>query len=108
MSGVPQRTPSDERQIPQGALIVTRLIATRAGLTAALLAISASAAIAQDSSVLNRQNRGFYIGGGLGANFLSDNDFRHSGTDSKTTYDPGFVGTLSLGYALGNGLRFEL
>jgi len=87
---------------------VTGSITARAGLAAVLLAASATAALAQDSSVLNRQNRGFYIGGGLGANFLSDNDFRHLGTDTKTTYDPGIAGTLSLGYALGNGLRLEL
>jgi outer membrane protein OmpA-like peptidoglycan-associated protein len=88
---------------------VTRSITARAGCAAAaLLAASSTAALAQDSSVLNRQNRGFYVGAGAGANFLSDNDFRHLGTDTKTKYDAGLVGTLSLGYALGNGLRVEL
>jgi OmpA-OmpF porin, OOP family len=87
---------------------VTRLIAARAGLAAALFAVSASVAMAQDSSVLNRQNRGFYIGGGLGANFPADNDFRRNGTDSKAKYDPGFAGILNFGYAYGNGLRVEV
>jgi outer membrane protein OmpA-like peptidoglycan-associated protein len=78
------------------------------GLTASLVCGLAAAALAQDTSTLNRQNRGFYIGGGLGANFQTDVDFRGSGTDSKATYDPGPVGLLSFGYAFGNGLRAEL
>jgi outer membrane protein OmpA-like peptidoglycan-associated protein len=75
---------------------------------AALTALSVLPAAAQDTSVLERQNRGFYVGGGAGVNLQSDNDFRNNGTDSKATYDPGYAVMLNFGYALGNGLRFEL
>jgi outer membrane protein OmpA-like peptidoglycan-associated protein len=75
---------------------------------AALAAVTALPAAAQDSSVLDRQNRGFYIGGGAGLNLQSDNDFRGSGTDSKAKYDPGYTALLNFGYAFGNGLRLEL
>src|SRR5690349_18918901 len=64
--------------------------------------------MAQDTSVLNRQNRGFYIGGGVGANFMEDNNFRRNGTDSTVSYNPGIAGIVNFGYALGNGLRVEL
>ena len=77
--------------------------------TAAVVAgVAAPSAMAQDTSVLNRQNRGFYIGGGVGANFLEDNKFERNGTDSTATYEPGLAGILNFGYALGNGLRLEL
>jgi OmpA-OmpF porin, OOP family len=77
-------------------------------IAAAALAALALPAAAQDSSVLDRQNRGFYIGGGGGLNLQSDNDFRRSGTDSKAKYDPGYVALLNFGYGFGNGLRLEL
>jgi outer membrane protein OmpA-like peptidoglycan-associated protein len=75
---------------------------------AALTALCAVPSLAQETSVLTNQNRGFYIGAGAGANFQSDNDFRNNGTDSKAKYDPGYVALLNFGYALGNGLRFEI
>jgi outer membrane protein OmpA-like peptidoglycan-associated protein len=57
---------------------------------------------------------GFYIGAGAGGNFLQDetahvytNNF---GSTYKRTYnfDTGAAGNLSVGYGLGNGLRFEI
>jgi outer membrane protein OmpA-like peptidoglycan-associated protein len=61
-----------------------------------------------DSSVIARQARGIYIGGAAGLNLQEDNRFRDAGTDSTTSYDPGFAGLLNLGYAFGNGLRVEI
>src|SRR5690349_17019561 len=61
--------------------------------TAAIVGgVAAPSAMAQDTSVLNRQNRGFYIGGGVGANFLEKNKFERNGTDSTATYEPGLAG----------------
>jgi OmpA-OmpF porin, OOP family len=87
-----------------------RTVATASLLSAAVLSGSALVALAQpaDNSVIDRQNRGFYIGGGLGGNFQEDNNFTGSGTNSSTSYNAGPVGVLNFGYALGNGLRFEL
>src|SRR5690242_10145590 len=75
------------------------------GLAASVLCVWTAAA--QDTSAQYRQGRGMYVGGAAGANFQTDVDFRGAGTDSKATYDAGPVALLSLGYALGNGLRFE-
>ncbi len=77
-------------------------------LTTALLGLVAVGAAAQDSSVTPAPSTGFYIGGGVGANFQEENRFRGGGGDSNTTYNPGFVGLLNFGYGLGNGLRLEL
>jgi len=55
---------------------------------------------------------GLYVAGGAGANFFSDEKFRSSAdihTPSMTLRDStGYVGLGSVGYGLGNGLRFEL
>lgn len=75
---------------------------------AAALTLLPSLAGAQDSSVINRQNRGFYLGLGGGLNLETDNDFRGAGTDSKASYEPGYAAIGSIGYAFGNGLRLEL
>ena len=78
-------------------------------LAAALLCGTALGALAQtDSTATTQRERGFYIGGGAGANFQEDNQFTGSGTNSTTSYSAGPVGILNFGYALGNGLRFEL
>lgn len=73
------------------------------------LLLFGGAALAQtDGSVIERQSRGFYVGGGAGANFQEPNNFQNGGTNSRAHYDPGYVGILSGGYAFGNGLRVEL
>lgn len=79
-------------------------------LAAAVSSGSSQVALAQqpDTSVIERQNRGFYVGGALGGNFQEDNNFSGSRTNSTTSYNAGPVGLLNFGYALGNGLRFEL
>ena len=78
------------------------------GAIAAASLIAQQAVAQTDSSVINQQSRGLYIGGGLGANFQEDNRFRGPGISSTTQYNPGFAGILNFGYALGNGLRFEI
>jgi OOP family OmpA-OmpF porin len=55
---------------------------------------------------------GLYIGGGIGANFMHDEDakisngFGSAGTHLKTRVGP--AGDLSIGYGLGNGFRAEV
>lgn len=87
-----------------------------AGITAAALIAGASAARAQDQPTTDffthpsyaQPTTGFYIGGGVGPNFLESNRFRRGGGNSTTSYDTGYAGTLAFGYGLGNGLRLEL
>ncbi len=80
-------------------------------IAAALWGAMAAGALAQQApevSNVEAQNRGFYVGAGVGPNIQEDNRFTGGGADSTATYDLGYVGVLSLGYALGNGLRFEI
>jgi len=66
---------------------------------------------------------GLYIGAGAGANFLQDENIksvsfpnvgiprtnlRSGGLQTKAQFDTGFVGVVSVGYGIGNGLRFEV
>jgi OOP family OmpA-OmpF porin len=86
-------------------------------LAATILAAAPVAAKAQAVS-------GLYIGAGAGANFMADQTLKSVGFPQQATapfnvfsagnvggnvrMDTGFVGVLSLGYGLGNGLRFEV
>ena len=79
-----------------------RLAVAGAGAVA-LAATGASGAHAQ-----SQPTNGFYIGGAAGMNLEEGNRFRNGGGNSTDTYDPGFVGTLDLGYGFGNGLRVEV
>jgi OmpA-OmpF porin, OOP family len=74
----------------------------------ALLALSATGAAAQDGTGVDLQPRGPYISLAGGANFQQLNRFRGGGADGNGGYETGYVGLLGFGYALGNGLRFEL
>lgn len=77
----------------------------RAGvLTAVLICAAWASASAQNAP----HDHGFYIGGGVGANFQEQNRFRGGGADSNPNYDTGYLGLLNFGYALGNGMRYEL
>ena len=60
---------------------------------------------------------GLYVGAGAGVNFITDPYIRKSpglgnGTrplsGKNQSFDPGFQGEASVGYGLGNGLRFEI
>jgi len=82
--------------------------ATRASALAAVMGLVAGSALAQDQTNISAQNRGFYIGLGLGANFQEDSNVRGGGADATASYDTGFAGVGSLGYAMGNGWRFEV
>ena len=90
-------------------------------LRSALLAATVLAApVAAKAEAIN----GLYIGAGAGANFLQDQslsgvrypqvggrfvpNLRGLGNNSQLKSDTGFVGVGSIGYGLGNGLRFEL
>jgi OOP family OmpA-OmpF porin len=73
------------------------------GVSAIALTAAASGARAQ-----SQPTNGLYIGGAAGANIMEDNRFRNGGGNSTDSYGAGYVGTLSLGYGLGNGLRLEL
>jgi OOP family OmpA-OmpF porin len=98
---------------PRGGCLSGYLAGGLAGSLALLvLGLTAPQAAAQifdqSSSVLSRQNRGFYVGAGAGANFLENNRFRNNGTDSTADYETGYAVLLNIGYAFGNGLRLEL
>lgn len=71
-------------------------------------AFALAVAIAPGAHAQSQPTTGFYIGGAAGANLEESNRFRNGGGSSTDTYDPGFAGTLSLGYGLGNGLRVEV
>jgi len=91
-------------------------------LRSALLAATVLAApVAAKAEAVN----GLYIGAGAGANFLQDQsvggvgypqatggrfipNLRGIGNNSQLKTDTGFIGVVSVGYGLGNGLRFEL
>ncbi len=58
---------------------------------------------------------GLYVGAGAGGNILQDETVKHTsrgpanfGHGSNYRFDAGEVGVASVGYGLGNGLRFEL
>lgn len=72
---------------------------------ASAVALAASGAVCAQAQT--QPTNGFYIGGAAGANFEEGNRFRNGGGTSTDTYDPGFAGTLDLGYGFGNGLRVE-
>ncbi len=85
----------------------------------ALLAATLLAApVAAKAEAVN----GLYIGAGLGANFLQNSNAQGISFPqannlvvspgvfgfNKVGFDTGFIGLASVGYGLGNGLRFEL
>jgi len=72
----------------------------------AVLTLAASALISVDASA--QQTSGWYLGGGLGANWLRDADVGGSGVaNSKAEFDRGWAGAAAVGYGLGNGFRLE-
>jgi OmpA-OmpF porin, OOP family len=73
------------------------------GVSVIALTTAASGAHAQ-----SQPTTGFYIGGAAGANIEEDNRFRNGGGSATDSYKAGYVGTLSFGYGLGNGLRLEV
>jgi hypothetical protein len=91
-------------------------------LRSALLAatILAAAPVAAKAQAIS----GLYIGAGAGANFMEDQTLKSVGFPERAVapanvfsagsiggnvrMDTGFIGVVSLGYGLGNGLRFEL
>ena len=87
----------------------------RSALLAATILVAPVAAKAQAIS-------GLYIGAGAGANFMSDEKVTSttipgariglpsngSFPGSSVRLDTGYVGVASIGYGLGNGLRFEV
>ena len=56
--------------------------------------------------------RGFYVGGGIGGNFMDDLDTTLSlptgPLRGSVSFHPGFAGVISVGYGFGNGLRTEI
>ncbi len=76
----------------------------RSSLAALVLAASALASV--DAAA--QQTSGWYIGGGLGANWLRDSDVGGSGvTTTKAEFDTGLAAAAAVGYGLGNGFRLE-
>ena len=91
-------------------------------LRSALLAatVLAAAPVAAKAQAIS----GLYIGAGAGANFMQDQSLKSitfpevrgtpvaasgfGGFNPSVEMDTGFIGVLSLGYGLGNGLRLEL
>jgi OOP family OmpA-OmpF porin len=87
-----------------------RISANNLPLRLALFGVSAVALATGGAIAAHAQSQptnGFYIGGAAGANIEEDNRFRNGGGNSTDTYDPGFAGTLDLGYGFGNGFRVE-
>lgn len=53
--------------------------------------------------------QGLYIGAAAGMNFRQDANYTEQDvTFTASPSQPGFAGLLALGYALGNGMRFEI
>ncbi|MER2519213.1 MAG: OmpA family protein [Bdellovibrionales bacterium] len=50
---------------------------------------------------------GWYVGGGVGANFAHDSTAHHTSGDSTIEYDPGLTYLGNVGYGWRNGLRLE-
>lgn len=76
----------------------------RLPLIAAILA--ATALVPAELSA--QQTNGWYLGGGLGANWLRDADVGGNGVGTaKTEFDTGWAGVGAFGYGLGNGIRLE-
>ncbi|MQA67190.1 MAG: outer membrane beta-barrel protein [Alphaproteobacteria bacterium] len=78
-------------------------IITRSALCLTLLAGVPVAAQAQD----NGHYRGFYGALGLGLNSVDDGDWAGGGSSGAVEYDNGTTMLGAVGYALGNGFRFE-
>jgi outer membrane protein OmpA-like peptidoglycan-associated protein len=80
------------------------------------IALLAATVLAAPFAVHAQPVSGLYIAGGAGANLLQDTDVKHIsptnkpgiGHGSNFRYDVGPVVVGSIGYGLGNGLRFEL
>jgi OmpA-OmpF porin, OOP family len=80
------------------------MVRTRLPLVAAALAAS----IFLPADLAAQQTNGFYVGGGLGANWLRDADVGGNGVGTaKAEFDTGWAGIGTFGYGLGNGIRFE-
>jgi outer membrane protein OmpA-like peptidoglycan-associated protein len=76
----------------------------RTALLAATVLAAPAAAMAQPIS-------GLYVGAGAGYNILQDENVHTlpgPNSGGKLKFNGGFVGLGSIGYGLGNGLRFEL
>ena len=88
--------------------------------SALLVATVLAAPVAAQAEAIN----GLYIGAGAGANFMHDENLKSIGYPNlgigqvnlqangfgnrRIQLDTGFVGVASIGYGLGNGLRFEV
>jgi OOP family OmpA-OmpF porin len=70
----------------------------------ALIGLSGGSALAQGQQT----PRGFYVGAALGANMPSDASLTGVGIMNDTRYETAPLGTISIGYAYGSGLRAEL
>ena len=75
------------------------------GTSAVVLALVAATSGAHAQSP---PTNGWYIGGAAGSNLEENNRLRGGGGTSTDSYSAGYVGTMSFGYGLGNGLRLEL
>jgi outer membrane protein OmpA-like peptidoglycan-associated protein/opacity protein-like surface antigen len=78
-------------------------IITRSALCLALLAGAPVIAHAQDSG----HYRGFYGAAGLGLNSVEDGDWSGGGSSGEVEFDNGTTMLGAIGYAMGNGFRFE-
>jgi outer membrane protein OmpA-like peptidoglycan-associated protein len=52
--------------------------------------------------------QGFYMGAGLGANYLQDTSTTIAGRSTNFAFEWGYAAVISAGYGFGNGLRLEL
>ncbi len=85
-----------------------RLCAASSLAALASLGFLATTAEAQSTGAVPAPSTGFYIGGGLGANFETGNSFKGGNADASVNYNTGYGGNLSFGYGFGNGIRLEL
>jgi opacity protein-like surface antigen len=77
-------------------------------VAAAMLTAVSSLALAQSSWFPQNQPRGFYVGGGLGAQYLEEANISGGAIQNALDFDIGPVGLVNFGYAFGNGFRTEL
>jgi OmpA-OmpF porin, OOP family len=92
----------------QKALISFDNLSLRGVLMSGVSAVVLTLGTVSGAAAQSQPTTGFYVGGAAGGNAEESNRFRNGGGNSTDTYDLGYVGTLDLGYGLGNGLRLEL
>jgi outer membrane protein OmpA-like peptidoglycan-associated protein len=70
--------------------------------------LCAALAAALPFAAADAADKGFYVGVGVGANWVRDSDINGNGINVDAEFDTGWMGALSAGWAYGNGVRAEI